>query len=83
MRYYMGGRAYTWQTSPNSQGQTNTPKGLLSRLGLNLMTGARPIAGREQSVNSFFNRSLPAQESTQIVRRTDADHSVAKRIDYR
>ena len=80
IRYYMGGRTYTWQ---KDTGVAPAPKGLLAKLGLNITTGTKPVAGRETSVNGFFSRSLPAQERLEMVRRTDGDRSVAKRIDYR
>lgn len=80
LRYYAGGRTYTWQ---KDAGATPAPKGLLAKLGLNMTAGTKPVAGRETSVNGFFSRSLPAQEGTQLVRRTDGDRSVAKRVDYR
>lgn len=81
IRYAMNGRTYTWQKSDGTT--TPTPKGFLARLGLNLITGTRPVAGREGSVNSFFSRSLPAQERLEMVRRADGDRAVAKRVDYR
>lgn len=86
IRYYTGGRTYTWQTPrrpAGSAGQESTPKGFLARLGLNLTTGTRPVAGRESNVNGFFSRSLPAQDRAEIVRRVGGDRAVAKRIDYR
>ncbi len=79
-RYYTGGRSYTWQ---KNTGAAPAPKGLLAKLGLNMATGTKPVAGRETNINGFFSRSLPAQERLEIVRRTDGDRSVAKRIDYR
>lgn len=82
VRYYMGSRTYTWQKNT----ETTTPKvptGLLAKLGLNLTTGMQPVAGRKTSVNGFFSRSLPAQERLEMIRRTDGDRAVAKRIDYR
>lgn len=81
LRYYMGGRTYTWQKSDGIKKQA--PTGLLAKLGLHMTAGTRPVAGREVSVNGFFGRSLPAQDRAEIVRRTDGDRSVAKRIDYR
>ena len=80
IRYYMGGRTYTWQKDTTV---APVPKGFLARLGLNLAAGTRPIAGRETSINGFFSRSLPAQNRGEIVRRADGDRTIAKRIDYR
>ena len=81
IRYYTGGRTYTWQKTDGAKKQA--PTGLLARLGLGMTAGTRPVAGRETSVNGFFSRSLPAQDRGEIVRRTDGDRAVAKRIDYR
>ena len=80
-RYYMTGRTYTWQKIDNAKKQA--PAGLLAKLGLTMNAGTRPVAGRETSVNGFFSRSLPAQDRAEIVRRTDGDRAVAKRVDYR
>ncbi|MDO8582646.1 MAG: PrgI family protein [bacterium] len=80
LRYYTGGRTYTWQ---KNTGVAPAPKGLLAKLGLNMTAGTKPVTGRETSVNGFFSRSLPAQNRGEIVRRTDGDRAVAKRIDYR
>lgn len=82
IRYYMGGRTYTWQKNTGVT-TIKTPAGLLAKLGLGLTTGKADIAGRGASVNGFFSRSLPAQERTEIVRRTGGDSAVAKRVDYR
>lgn len=82
IRYYAGGRTYTWQKN-TGVAPTKTPAGLLAKLGLNLAAGTKPVAGREMSVNGFFSRSLPAQERLEMIRRTDGDRAVAKRIDYR
>ncbi len=81
LHYYMGGRTYTWQKIDLTKRQA--PAGLLAKLGLTMTAGTRPVAGRETSVNGFFSRSLPAQDRAEIIRRTDGDRSVAKRIDYR
>lgn len=80
IRYYTGGRTYTWQ---KDTGTTPAPKGLLAKLGLNMTAGTKPVAGRETSVNGFFSRSLPAQNRGEIVRGVSGDRIVAKRIDYR
>ncbi len=80
-RHYTGGRTYVWQKSDGVKKQA--PAGLLAKLGLTMTAGTRPVAGRETSVNGFFSRSLPAQERLEMIRRTDGDRAVAKRIDYR
>ena len=82
LRYYMGGRTYVWQKDRGAETQ-KAPAGLLAKLGLNLTAGTRPVAGRERNINGFFSRSLPAQERLEMVRRTDGDRAVAKRVDYR
>lgn len=86
IRYYAGGHSYTWQTPLRplgSAGQEAPIRGFLARLGLRLTAGTKPVAGREISVNSFFSRSLPAQERLEMIRRTDGDRTVARRVDYR
>lgn len=86
VRYWFGGRTYTWQQSNGTaplRPAGFSGFGFLARLGLNLTAGTRPVAGREMSVNGFFSRSLPAQERAEIVRRTDGDRAVARRVDYR
>ena len=82
IRYYAGGHSYTWQKDAEGTA-AQAPKGFLARLGLRLTAGTRPVAGRETLVNGFFSRSLPAQERAEIVRRTDGDRAVARRVDYR
>ncbi len=82
VRYYTGGRTYTWQKNAGADAK-KAPAGLLAKLGLGLTAGTRPVAGRETSVNGFFSRSLPAQDRTEIIRSTGGDRNIAKRIDYR
>jgi hypothetical protein len=82
LRYYFNARVYAWQK--DGEGEDAPPqKGLLSRLGLGLMTGTHIVRPQKTNINTFFSRSLPAQERLELVRRQDGDKSVAKRIDYR
>ncbi len=86
LRYALSGHTYTWQTPlrpAGFEGQESIARGFLARLGLNLTAGTRPVAGRETNVNRFFGRSLPAQDRAEIIRQTDGDRAIAKRIDYR
>lgn len=83
LRYWFGGRTYTWQKNAGDGAARAPVRGFLARLGLNLTAGTKPVAGRETSVNGFFSRSLPAQERLEMVRRADGDRMVARRVDYR
>lgn len=80
-RYLMSPKKYS---AGNEAGRAAEPDGgLLSKLGLELMAGTKPVPRRERAINAFFGRSLPAQDGSEAVRNSAGDVNIAKRVDYR
>ncbi len=78
-RYLIGPKTYIANPAA-ANAQAEVGGGLLSRLGLELTAGTKPVPHREKNVNAFFGRSIPAQQE---IRTSSGDSTVAKRVDYR
>ncbi len=78
-------KMYVWQKPLSGEERPSPPPttGLLARLGLELLAGTKPIAGRERVTNAFFGRSLPASSGSEVLREITGNREVAKRVDYR
>ncbi len=85
IRYATRPKTYVWRrpASGEAREESVVGKGLLSRLGLELLAGTKPVAGRERNINAFFRRSLPSTPGTAVLRDVTGNSEVAKRIDYR
>ena len=83
--FFMKPKSYVWQKPPTGTGTQAPPekRGLIARLGLELLAGTKPVPGRERAMNAFFRRSLPASEGVAILRDISGNRDAVKRVDYR